>query len=117
VCILVVDDELAICSCIAEFLRQEGFDVEEASDAFLALVIARSQGGGISAVVADVNMPGMDGIEMWKRMQPLVSPRCKILFMSGLAHKLLSDGFKLPGELLQKPFSLDVLLNKLSVSA
>jgi CheY-like chemotaxis protein len=115
--ILVVDDEVSVCSCLAEFLRQEGFDVAEACDGVGALEIAKEQGVSISAVLVDVNMPGMDGMEIWERMKPLVSADCKVLFMSGLAQKYLSEGCKFPGELLQKPFSLTVLAEKLRPDA
>lgn len=111
--VLVVDDEISVCSCVADFLRQEGFDVIEAFDAFGALKIASDQGETISAVVSDVNMPGMDGFSMWEQMKPLVSRNCKIVFMTGLARKYLDDGARFPGALLQKPFSLDILIEKL----
>ena len=112
--VLVVDDEDSICSCIADCLRQEGFDVAEADDGIRALTIAQEEGTSISAVVTDVNMPGMDGIEMWKRMKPLVPHNCKIVFISGLDQNYLSNGFKFPGDLLQKPFSISVLIDKLT---
>ena len=115
--VLVVDDEVSLCSCIADRLRLEGFDVDEACDGFCALGIATEQGASISAVVTDVNMPGMDGIEMWERVKPLVSPDCTVVFLSGLAQQYLSDGFKFPGEVLQKPFLFNVLIEKLSAAA
>src|SRR5512146_2218167 len=102
--ILVVDDEVSLCSSLAEYLRDQGFDVDEAYDGAGALLIAKKQGETINAVLTDVNMPGMDGIEMWQRMRPLVPYDCRILFMSGLAQQYLQDsaaGF--PGKLLQKP--------------
>jgi DNA-binding response OmpR family regulator len=115
--VLVVDDEASVCSSIAEFLRQEGFDVDEACDSSRALLIAKEQSVSISAVVTDVNMSGMDGIEMWKRMKPLVSPDCTVVFISGLAQLYLSQGIKFPGEVLQKPFSFNVLIEKISAAA
>ena len=102
-----------MCSGVADFLRQEGFDVSEAYDGESALVIANEQGASISAVLTDVNMAGMDGIELWKRMKPLVSHQCKVVFMSGLAHKYLQEGSLTAGEILQKPFSFNVLIEKL----
>jgi|SRR4051812_2755321 CheY-like chemotaxis protein len=115
--VLVVDDEESVCSSIADYLRQEGFDVAEACDGLCALEIAREQGINLAAVLTDVNMPQMNGIEMWKRMKPLVSPDCKVLFMSGLAQTYLTDGSKFPGELLPKPFLFSVLLSKLGQAA
>jgi CheY-like chemotaxis protein len=109
--ILVVDDEVSICSCVADFLRREGLDVAEAYDGYCALQIAAELGVGISAVLTDVNMPGMDGIEMWRRMKPLVAPDCKVLFMSGFAQKLARDGVILP-KVIEKPFTFHELLAK-----
>jgi|SRR4051794_32927765 two-component system cell cycle sensor histidine kinase/response regulator CckA len=115
--VLVVDDEASVCSCIADFLRHEGFDVDEALDGSCALVIAKEQGVSISAVVTDVNMPGMDGREMWERMKPLMRPDCKVVFISGMAQQYLLKGIEFPGELLQKPFSFNVLIEKIGAAA
>ncbi len=115
--VLVVDDEESVCSSIADYLRQEGFDVVEACDGFCALAIAKEQGINLSVVLTDVNMPNMSGIDMWERMKPLVSPDCKVFFMSGLAQMYLVDGPKFPGELLPKPFLFSELLAKLGEAA
>lgn len=113
--ILVVDDEVSVCSSVADYLRDQGFDVDEAYDGAGALVIAKEHGETIDAVLTDVNMPGMDGLEMWQHMKALVSPECKILFMSGLAQQYLRDSSsKFPARILQKPFSFSVLLEQLS---
>jgi CheY-like chemotaxis protein len=115
--VLVVDDEVSLCSSLAELLRREGFEVTEAYDGFRALELATTEGANISAVLSDINMPGMDGIEMWDRMKPLLPSDCKILFMSGLAQKKLQEDMIFAGDLLQKPFSLDRLLQKLRTIA
>ncbi len=56
-------------------------------------------------------MPEMSGVELWKHLRDEVSPDCKVLFMSG---ESLQDHVRLPGELLQKPFSLRHLKEKLA---
>ncbi len=109
-----MDDDVSVCSCIAECLRLEGFEVAEAFDGAGALAKAVEQGQSIFAVLSDVNMPGMDGFEMWSRMKPLVAPDCKIVFMSGLAHWYFAQGAEIPGDLIQKPFLFSALLEKLS---
>ncbi len=111
--VLVVDDEVSVCSAIADFLREEGFDVTEAYKPGNALAIAKEEGPNLSAIVTDVNMPEMDGLQMWEQMKPLVSGNCKVIFISGLARKYLQDGRVFPGELLPKPFSFGLLLEKL----
>jgi DNA-binding response OmpR family regulator len=66
----------------------------------------------IQAVIADVNMPGMSGPEMWQRMKSLLAPTCRVLFMSGRANLL--DATPLRSEdMLAKPFSFESLEEKL----
>jgi DNA-binding response OmpR family regulator len=71
----------------------------------------------ISAVLTDVEMPMVNGIEMWRQMRSLVPANCKVVFMSGLANRFVEEGLELPGELLQKPFSFCELLLKLAPSS
>jgi DNA-binding NtrC family response regulator len=60
--ILVVDDEANARTALAELLRDEGFDVEMAADAFKAL--GKHEAFSPHVVVTDLHMPGMDGIEL-----------------------------------------------------
>ena len=112
--VLVVDDDVSLCELVAEFLRQEGYDVTEAHDGFGALTIAKDCGQSLQAVVTDVCMPGMDGFQMWRQMSALLPPDCKVLFMSGMASNIREQFAGLPYELIQKPFSFSILLDKLS---
>jgi DNA-binding NtrC family response regulator len=60
--ILVVDDEPAQRELLADFLRDEGYQVAEAGDGAAAL--ARVRSGGIDLVLTDVRMPGLSGEEL-----------------------------------------------------
>ena len=60
--ILVVDDEANARAALAELLRDEGFEVETAADAFKAL--GTHEAFTPHVVVTDLKMPGMDGIEL-----------------------------------------------------
>jgi two-component system response regulator MprA len=65
--ILVVDDEPALRSALERALRMEGYGVDLAEDGVRALdAVAGSQP---DAVVLDVAMPGMDGLEVCRRMR------------------------------------------------
>jgi DNA-binding NtrC family response regulator len=64
--ILVVDDEANARTALAELLREEGYDVETAADAFKAL--GKLEEFGPHLVLTDLKMPGMDGIELMKRL-------------------------------------------------
>jgi DNA-binding NtrC family response regulator len=65
--ILVVDDEVNARSALAELLRDEGYDVETAADAFKAL--GKYESFAPHVVVTDLKMPGMDGIELVKKIR------------------------------------------------
>jgi CheY-like chemotaxis protein len=111
--ILVVDDEELVRSMVCEFLESLGYQAISAADGEDAIVIAGSRAFNIQAVLADVNMPGMSGPEMWQRMKSLLAPTCRILFMSGRANSLGST--VLPAEsVLAKPFSFTALEGKLT---
>ena len=58
--ILVVDDEVSARTALADLLRDEGFDVEMAADAFKAL--GKYEAFAPHVVITDLQMPGMDGI-------------------------------------------------------
>ena len=68
---LVAEDEPAMLSLNAGFLRQKGFHVTEASDGERAWDLAES--GRFDLVLLDVMMPGMSGWEVCKRVKH--SPR------------------------------------------
>jgi len=47
-------------------------------------------------------MPGMDGIELWKRLSVLF-PGANVIFLSGHAAEIFEKDRLLPGEVLTKP--------------
>ena len=65
--ILVVDDERAVREALERALRLEGYEVEPASDGQEALfAVARH---GVDAIVLDVLMPVMDGLETARKLR------------------------------------------------
>ena len=65
--ILVVDDEPPILDLIASYLRADGFSVHTAQDGPGALAQARAVRPDL--IVLDVMLPGMDGMEVCRRIQ------------------------------------------------
>ena len=68
--ILVVDDSEIARRTVAEVLRRGGFEVLEAENGSVALRLA--SGRELDLIVADINMPGMGGLQMMAaiRQQP-----------------------------------------------
>jgi DNA-binding response OmpR family regulator len=65
--ILVVDDDLRLHELLSSYLAQNGFVVERALDGASAL--QKLDGGQFDCVLLDVMMPGMDGLEVCRRIR------------------------------------------------
>jgi two-component system NtrC family response regulator len=70
--ILIVDDDAALRDGLAEAIADLGHMPEEATDGRAAL--ARLRRPGIDAVLLDLRMPGMDGIEVLRRIRAGAAP-------------------------------------------
>jgi two-component system KDP operon response regulator KdpE len=77
--VLVVDDEPAIRRALRPPLTELGFEMIEASRGEMALDLLRTE--PFDAVLLDVNMPGIGGIETLRRMRAL-APRLPILMLT-----------------------------------
>ncbi len=105
--ILVVDDDAQVRATIGAALTELGYAVSEAEDG--AKAIAAVEAGGITLVVLDYVMPGMDGAEVAREISRL-DPDMPIIFSTG--HSALRALRAAAGDdvaILSKPFTLDEL--------
>src|SRR5215469_12231295 len=65
--ILVVDDDVELCSLVSEYLQPEGFQVEAVHDGKAGL--ARALSGDHLLAVLDVMLPGMNGFEVLRKIR------------------------------------------------
>lgn len=65
--VLIVDDEPEILASLRRQLRNESFNLELTKSPFHAL--ERIEAGAIDLVIADIDMPGMSGIELVARVR------------------------------------------------
>ena len=65
--ILVIDDDVELCSLVTEYLRPEGFQVECVHEGRSGL--ARALGGEHLLVVLDVMLPGLNGFDVLRRIR------------------------------------------------
>jgi DNA-binding response OmpR family regulator len=64
---LVVEDSRTIACLVKHFLQLEGFEVLLAADGLIGLETARRERP--SVIVTDLNMPGMDGLDMVRALR------------------------------------------------
>ena len=108
--ILVVDDERAVRDSLRRALELEGYEIELADDGLAALETLQANGEP-DAMILDVLMPGLDGLEVARRVRRDGS-RLPILMLT--ARVEVDD--RVAGldagadDYLTKPFALDELL-------
>jgi two-component system, NtrC family, nitrogen regulation response regulator NtrX len=78
--ILIVDDEKPIRSTLRDILEYEKIKVDEAENGIKA--IQQFKTGEYDAVLCDIKMPGMDGIEVLSEMQN-INPDVPVIMISG----------------------------------
>lgn len=106
--ILVVDDDPEILSMLKRGLSYEGYAVETASNGMDALAIAREKQPDL--VVLDVMMPGMDGIEVSKRLRQGGDVPILMLTAKGTVADRVAGLDSGADDYLVKPFAFDELL-------
>ena len=67
--VLVVDDEPIVVEVVGRYLRRDGFAVLTAADGEQALAAALDPGTVPDVVVLDVMLPGVDGLEVCRRLR------------------------------------------------
>ncbi|MGE3261108.1 MAG: sigma-54-dependent transcriptional regulator [Bacteriovoracia bacterium] len=107
--VLIIDDEASIRSTISGVLRDESFEVMTAGSGEEGLGYVAN--GSFDAVLLDVWMPGIDGLETLKRIRA-ITPDQLVIVMSG--HGTVETAVKATKlgayDFIEKPLSLEKLL-------
>ncbi|MFH0796481.1 MAG: response regulator [Candidatus Omnitrophota bacterium] len=78
--ILIVDDEEGVRQVLREFFKKKGYKILEAKNGDEALQLVSSE--KISAVLLDINMPGMDGLTTLEKMLR-INPKVGVVMITG----------------------------------
>lgn len=111
--ILIVDDELNMRLVLSAMLKWEGYEVAAAADGLEALQILKS--GPVAAVVTDLKMPRIDGMELLNRVSQEY-PDIPVIMIT--AHGTVATAVEAlkKGALdyITKPFELEEMKNVVS---
>lgn len=75
--IMTVDDSASVRMMVSFSLKQAGYEVVEAHDGMDALDKLNNESETVHMVIADINMPGIDGIELIGKLR--ADPRNKFI--------------------------------------
>ncbi|MGA7341228.1 MAG: response regulator transcription factor [Terracidiphilus sp.] len=108
--VFVVDDDISVRESLELLLRQEGLGVETFVSA--QEFLDRSRATGPSCLLLDYSLPGLNGLELQKRIA-VERHEMPIIFITGHGDIPMTVQAMKAGavELLTKPFSDEVLLN------
>jgi two-component system cell cycle response regulator CpdR len=111
--ILIAEDDDSMRAFLARSLRRAGHEVESASNGLAAISALTQQ--EFDLLLADVVMPGIDGIELARRAAR-ENPRLKVLFITGFAAVALRARTGMAGDpkILSKPFHLKDLVSQIN---
>lgn len=109
--IVVADDEALARQSIAEFLREEGYQVYEAADGQAALQLLEQV--DVDLILSDLRMPGVDGLAVLQQVREL-SPQTMVVLMTAYASvDTVVEALRLGAQdYLLKPLLFDDLLHK-----
>ncbi len=104
--VMFVDDEPAICGVTEHVLKSLGYRVTTYTDPMQALESFKKDPKSVDLLLSDVNMPGLNGVELAKRFLTL-RRELPVLLISGFSGTWTAENVRPLGilDLLQKPIS------------
>lgn len=114
--VLLVDDEVDFVEVLAERLEARELDVEKAFSGEEALAAAEKK--VFDAIVLDVAMPGMNGIETLEKLLE-INPDLQVILLTGHATlEQAAAAIRIGAlDLLEKPADIDTLVSKIELAA
>ncbi len=112
----MIDDEKSVRAVAARILEFFGFSVLLANDGQQGVDTFRANEDAISAVILDMTMPCLNGVETFREIRRIRSD-ARVLLISGYNEQDAIDHFSETGlaGFLQKPFTPTELRDKLRV--
>ena len=114
--VLLVDDEVEFVDALADRLETRGLQVVKAHDGKSALEVA--EGRVFDAIVLDMAMPGMDGLETLEGLLQ-INPDLQVILLTGQATlEQAAAAIRIGAlDLLEKPADIETLVAKIEMAA
>ncbi len=104
--VLLIDDEKIFVESLTKVLKKRGMEVQAAFDGLSALKLLSVEEPDV--IVLDLRMPGMDGLETYKRVVE-INPHQKAIIVSGFSEtERVRKAQKLgAGAYIKKPYLME----------
>ena len=115
---LVVDDSRAVRMILAKTLKELGFEVREAANGREALEVIEAEKTAVTLVLADWNMPEINGLDLLKRLRqnPELSSLVVVMVTTETELDQMAAALEAgANEYVMKPFTKDILVEKLQL--
>jgi two-component system chemotaxis response regulator CheY len=115
---LVVDDSRAVRMIIAKTLKELGYEVREAANGREALEVIETEKTAVTLVLADWNMPEINGLDLLKRLRqdPALSSLVVVMVTTETELDQMAAALEAgANEYVMKPFTKDILVEKLQL--
>jgi len=109
--ILVIDDQASMRSFISQMLKDKGYQVSTAGNGEEGLKLFNQDPESFDLVLADVNMPKIDGFEFLKEVKSN-HPQTPVILVTGVnedAANYVGKEYKADG-VIEKPFKVEETL-------
>jgi CheY-like chemotaxis protein len=114
--ILVIDDDGLITRTLCNLLKNEGYYATGTEDSADGAQMAQEE--KFDLIIADIRMPGMDGVEMIKKIRTDLHgqdrPDVPVVFITGYSEGDAVQEAKHLGEVIFKPFDTTEFLNRIT---
>ncbi len=115
--VLVIDDEEDVREVVREVLEARGIEVLLAADGTAGLEIFQQHRDRIDAVLLDMNMPGLSGEVVFRRLRA-IKPDVRVILSTGYSEQeaeLHFGGVPLAG-FVHKPYTASMLVDKIGAA-
>lgn len=115
---LVVDDSRAVRMILARTLKELGYEVREAENGSAALDIMEVEKDSVKLVLADWNMPELNGLDLLKQLRRNRALASLVIVMVTSETEMDQMATALEAganEYIMKPFTKDILMEKLNL--
>jgi DNA-binding NtrC family response regulator len=113
--VLVVDDDSGMVETLADILSARGHRVGTARSGDTALSMVA--GAAYDVALMDIQMPGLNGVEVLKRMKS-VAPGLAVIMMTAFTrHELIEEARRSAAAVLSKPLDMQQVLGLIETAA